>query len=62
MKMNVEAEHIFLWMVSLEVNKLMSVFHASVLLLIMNRHNIVKIAVEPRGDSEEPMETWSKYT
>ena len=33
-------------------NKLMSVFHASVLLFDHEfRHNIVKVAVEPRGDS-----------
>ena len=35
------------------INKLTSVFHASVLLLIIIkfRHNIVKVAVDPRGDS-----------
>ena len=32
-------------------NKLTSVFYASVLLLIMNFVNIVKVAVDPRGDS-----------
>ena len=37
----------------------MSVFHASILLLIMNfdRHNIVKIAVDPRGDSQVDLQT-----
>ena len=37
-----------------QINKLPSVFHASVLLLIMNfvSHNIVKVAVDLRGDSK----------
>ena len=32
-------------------NKLTSVFHASILLLIIN-FDIVKVAVDPRGDSQ----------
>ena len=40
-------------------NKLTSVFHASVLLLIMHgsRHNLVKVAVDPRGDSRVEPQT-----
>ena len=40
----------------MQFNKLTSVFHASVLLLMMNfvityiTYNIVKVAVDPRGD------------
>ena len=30
------------------INRLTSVFYASVLLLMINCHNIVKVAVEPR--------------
>ena len=36
------------------INKLTSVFHASVLLLIMN---FVKVAVDPRGDSRVDPQT-----
>jgi len=32
-----------------QFNKLTSVFYASVLLLMINCHNIVKVAVEPRA-------------
>ena len=41
-------------------NEFMLVFHASVLLLIDHEfgHNIVKVAVDPRGDSRvEPQTT-----
>ena len=39
-------------------NKLTSVFRASVLLLIPNfRHNIVKVAVDSRGDSQVDKQT-----
>ena len=38
-------------------NKLTPVFHASVLLLIEFRHNIVKEAVDPRGDSRVDPQT-----
>ena len=41
-----------------QFNKLTSVFYASVLLLIINfRHHIVKVAVDPRGDSRVDPQT-----
>ena len=42
-----------------KLNKLMSVFHAFVLLLIMI---MIKVAVDPRGDSRvDPQTTLTKF-
>ena len=48
-----------LWSHEARINKLTSVFYASVLLVIDHefRHHIVKVAVDPRGDSRVDPQT-----